>query len=100
MTEPTKQRIDAATIRHVADVARLELSDEEISEFLPQMEEILKSFSIIAEADISGCDISLQPVPLRDAFREDEVRPSLSQEDALSGTQHKKNGFFKGPKAL
>ena len=87
-------------IKHVADVARLKLLDEEIEEFIPQFKEVLDSFSKLQEVDTEGLQPSFQPVELKNALREDEIKECFSQDDALKNTEHKKDGFFKGPKAV
>ena len=93
-------QIDEKLIKHVAKVARLNLTETEIKEFLPQLKEILDTFSKIQEVDTKKTEPSFQPVELKNALREDIVKKSISQEDALKNTQHKKDGYFKGPKVI
>ncbi|HIH38066.1 Asp-tRNA(Asn)/Glu-tRNA(Gln) amidotransferase subunit GatC [Candidatus Woesearchaeota archaeon] len=88
------------TIKHVAQVARLELTTEEIAKFLPQLKDILEAFSDIAKVDTNNVPPSFQPVPLQDAVRDDEPKPCLTQDQALSLTEHKQDGYFKGPKII
>ena len=92
--------VDKELIKKVAELARLELSDKEIEIFLPELKEILNAFSKVDEVDTKGVKPSFQPVELKNFMREDEVEPSLSQEGALANTEHKKDGYFKGPKAV
>ena len=92
--------INKDIIKHVADVARINLTEKEVEEFLPQFKEILSYFSEIQEVNTDDCKISLQPVHISDAFREDEVKASLSTDEALANTEHKKEEYFKGPKAI
>ena len=92
--------IDAALIRKVAANARIELSEEEIREFVPQLKDILEHFSAINSADVKGIKPSAQPVEVRNVLRDDVIKKCLSQHDALSLTQHKKDGYFKGPRAV
>ncbi|HLC64592.1 MAG TPA: Asp-tRNA(Asn)/Glu-tRNA(Gln) amidotransferase subunit GatC [Candidatus Nanoarchaeia archaeon] len=93
-------KVDEKLIRHVAEVARLNLSDGEIKEFLPQLQEILNSFSELDKVDTGGLKPSFQPVLLKDALREDIEEECLSKEEALANTSHKKDGYFRGPKAV
>ena len=93
-------KIDKELIEHVAAVARLKLTDKEIDEFIPQLKEVLDAFSSLKEVDTKGVIPSFQPVELKNVFRDDVVSDSLSQEDALLNTEHKKDGYFKGPKAV
>jgi aspartyl-tRNA(Asn)/glutamyl-tRNA(Gln) amidotransferase subunit C len=92
--------IDKKLIERVAENARLYLSEEEKEKFVKELKEILNAFSQIDEVDTKGIPISLQPVELKNHMREDEPKPCLTQEDALSLSEHKKDGYFKGPKVV
>lgn len=93
-------KVDRELIEKVASVARLKLTDSEINEFIPQLKEILKSFSKIDEVDTEGIKPSFHPVELKNMMREDKQGKCLAQEEALSNTSHKKDGYFKGPRAV
>ena len=95
-----KAKVDEKLIEHVADVARLNLSEKEKKLFVKELKEILDSFSKLDEVDTKGIDVSLQPVELKNALREDKAKECLTQEEALSLTQNKKDGYFKGPRAI
>jgi len=90
--------VDKKLLLRVAANARLELSEAEVEEFLPQLQEILKAFSKLDELDVSNEKPSFQPLPLENVARLDTVEKCLSQEEALKNTKHKKDGFFMGPK--
>lgn len=92
--------LDKGLIKDVAKNAKLELTKEEIDEFLPQLKEIFETFSAINEVDTKGDEMSIQPVKIRNALREDEIGECLLQEDALKNSNHTKDGYFKGPKAV
>lgn len=92
--------IDKKIIERVAANSRLNLTEKEISEFLPQLQEVLEFFSKIDEAKTDDVKISLQPIELKNIMREDEVKESLNQDTALSNTKNKKDGYFKGPKSI
>lgn len=87
-------------ILRVAKNARLMLTSEEAEEFVPEFKEILEAFSVLNELDLGKGELSMHPLPLRNALREDIPEPSLSREEILSNTKHKKDGYFLGPKAL
>lgn len=93
-------RIDKEVVEHVADLARLNLSEEEVKEFLPQLREVLESFSKIDEVDVKDAKPSFQPIELKNAMREDEATKCLSQEEALRNSPNTKDGYFKGPRAI
>ena len=95
-----RQKIDRALLLKVAANARLNLTEQEIQKFLPQLGAVLESFSKIDEIDVSKEEPSFQPIPLKNVFREDKAGKCLSQEEALANTQHKKDGYFKGPRVV
>ena len=92
--------VDRKLLEHVAELARLKLNEEEIKKFLPQLKEILEFFSKLKDIDTDNVKPSFQPVELKNAMREDKEEQCLSQDDALSLTEHKKDGYFKGPRAI
>jgi aspartyl-tRNA(Asn)/glutamyl-tRNA(Gln) amidotransferase subunit C len=92
--------VDKKLITHVAEVARLNLTEAEIKEFLPQLKEIIKAFSEIQEVNTDNTRPSYHPIELKNALREDNPKPGLSNEEALRNTLHKKEGYFKGPRIL
>ncbi|MBI4452051.1 Asp-tRNA(Asn)/Glu-tRNA(Gln) amidotransferase subunit GatC [Candidatus Woesearchaeota archaeon] len=92
--------IDRKLLEHVAEVARLKLTEKETERFLPQMKELLEYFSQLKDIDTDNIKPSFQPVEMKNAMREDNEKECLSQDDALSLTEHKKDGYFKGPRAV
>jgi aspartyl-tRNA(Asn)/glutamyl-tRNA(Gln) amidotransferase subunit C len=90
--------VDRELLLRVAANARISLSEAEIEKFLPQLQEILKAFGKLDEIDVSNEKPSFQPIPLENVARIDLVEKSLSQEEALKNTKHKKGGYFMGPK--
>jgi len=92
--------IDRKLLEHVAEIARLKLTEEEIRKFLPQLKEALEFFSQLKEVNTDNVKPSFQPVELKNVMREDKEKECLSQDDALSLTEHKKDGYFKGPRAV
>lgn len=93
-------KLDKALMEKVARNARLNLSEEEIKKFLPELNGVLDYFSTIAEADTRNIQPSFHPIEIKNVMRDDIVEECLSQEEALSNAKHKKDGFFKGPKVV
>ncbi|MFH1456364.1 MAG: Asp-tRNA(Asn)/Glu-tRNA(Gln) amidotransferase subunit GatC [archaeon] len=93
-------KINKNLIEQVAKNARLNLTKKEVEEFLPQLKQVLETFSIVSKADTKNTEPSFHPIKLENVTRKDEVEDSLSREEALSNTKHKKDGYFKGPKVL
>ncbi len=95
-----KPKVDRELLLKVAANARLTLSKKEVKKFLPQFEAVLGSFSKLDKLDVSNEKPSFQPMPVKNVFRKDVAGKCLSQEEALSNTKHKKDGYFKGPRVL
>lgn len=76
--------IDRQTIVHVADLARIRLSDEETLRFTGQLSVVLDAVARLGEIDTSAVLPSASVLPLRDVQREDEARPGLTNEQALA----------------
>ena len=90
-------KIDVA---YVAELARLELTDEEKTVFQPQLENIVKYVEKISEVDVEGVEPMMHGRPLVNAFREDVVRPSLDREAALSNAPARVGDEFLLPKIV
>ena len=95
-----KAEISKELIGHVAEIARLKLTDKEIEKFSKELKDIIDVFSKIDKVDAKNIETSLQPVELKNMLREDVEEKTFSQEDALSLSEHKKDGYFKGPRAV
>lgn len=93
-------KIDKKLIRHVAELARLDLTEEEVARFQPQLKDIIETFSQLDKVDTSDIVETVQPVEKSDSLRDDKVGPCLTQKEALSQSEHTKDGYFKGPKAV
>lgn len=82
-------------IDHIAKLASLPLTDEEKEKFGKQLSSILDYFEKLNQVDTSKVEPTSQVTNLENVFKDDETKPSLSQEDALKNTNSKHNGFFK-----
>ncbi len=85
--------VDADEVRHVADLARVDLAEAELERFAEQFGEILDAFETLEEVPEVEREADLVNV-----MRPDEVRDSLDQEQALQNAPEDEEGFFKGPK--
>lgn len=82
-------------IKHIAKLANLEITPQEESKFEKQITDILEYVEKINTADVKDVEPTSQVTGLENITRPDETSPSLSQEDALSGTKNLHNGMFK-----
>ena len=98
--KPSRAQIPLETVRKVAAIARLDLTEEELQTFQADLNNILESFKILDKAKVAGVDPSFQPLPVKDVLRKDEIETYLGREKALENTKHKQEGHFKGPKVI
>ena len=87
-------------VRHLADLARIELDDAELDHLAPQLSVILESIASIAEVAAADIPPTSHAIPLTNVYREDVVRPSLTAEQALSGAPASEQGRFSVPRIL
>ncbi len=92
--------INKTLIEKIAQLARINLTDKEVNKFKPQFKEILDVFSKLDEVNVDNVEPSFQPVELKNFMRDDKTEPCLLQEDALENSPNKKDGYFKGPRAV
>ena len=90
-------KIDVA---YVAELARLELTDDEKALFQGQLESIVGYVDKISEVDVEGVEPTMHGRRLVNAFREDEVRPSMDRELALANAPARTETDFKLPKIV
>lgn len=85
--------VDRDTVEHVAGLARIDLSDAQIEQFRDEFAAILQYFDRLDEVPETD-----QPAGPDAELREDEVRESLSQSEALANAADTEDGYFKGPR--
>jgi aspartyl-tRNA(Asn)/glutamyl-tRNA(Gln) amidotransferase subunit C len=84
---------------HVARLARLALTEEELDRFAGQLDAILEAVGKVAELDLSGVEPTLHPLALSNVWAEDEPRPCLPVEEALANAPEAEDGAFRVPSA-
>ncbi|KKU09396.1 MAG: aspartyl/glutamyl-tRNA amidotransferase subunit C [Candidatus Woesebacteria bacterium GW2011_GWB1_45_5] len=90
-------KLKKSDVLHVAKLAKLKLTEEEIEKFTPQLSNIVDFVGQLSEVDIKGIDPTSQTTGLENVYRKDEARSSqgLTQDEAISGTDETHNGYFK-----
>jgi aspartyl-tRNA(Asn)/glutamyl-tRNA(Gln) amidotransferase subunit C len=84
-------------VLHVARLARLELSEEEVARFQEQLSAILEAVGKVSELDLEGVEPTSHPLALVNVLAEDEPRPSLSRDEALANAPDPDGGAFGVP---
>lgn len=94
------RRITLDQVRHVAHLARLELSEEALHTYREQLDAILGYMEELDALDVSGVEPTHHAVPMDAPLREDRVEPSLSREEALEGAPLAEDGGFAVPRVM
>lgn len=92
--------ISREELAHLADLARIDLSDAELDHLAPQLSVILESVASINAVASDDIPPTSHALPLTNVFREDVVRPGLTAEEALSGAPEVAQQRFKVPRIL
>ena len=87
-------------VKYVAHLARLNLTPEEEQKFGAQLGQVLGYIEKLNQVDVSKVEPTAHAVPLVNVTRPDEVRPSISNEEALQNAPAKANGLFIVPKIV
>ena len=87
-------------VKYVAQLARIALTPDEEKNLAKQLGGILGYIEKLNELDVTGVEPTAHAVPLVNVTRADEVRPSLSHEDALRNAPRQANGLFVVPKIV
>lgn len=93
-------RITRDDVAHVARLARLDLSDEELDRFAGQLATVLEHADGVAALDTAGVPPTAHPLPLENVLRDDRPRPSLDREELLAMAPAAEAGRFRVPRIL
>ena len=90
--------ISEEQVRHVAMLARLRLTDDQVTTLQHELSGILIEVERISALDLEGVEPTSHAVAVTNVARADEIRPGLSQEDALRNAPEQQDGAFLIPK--
>jgi aspartyl-tRNA(Asn)/glutamyl-tRNA(Gln) amidotransferase subunit C len=93
-------RLTREDVAHVAGLARLHLSDEELDLFTGQLASVLDHAADVASLDLAGVEPTAHPLPVSNVFRSDEVRPSLDRDELLAQAPSVEDHRFRVPRIL
>lgn len=82
-------------VLHIARLARIDLTPEDVDRFASQLSSILNHFQALAALDTDDVEPTAHPLPLSNVMRNDSVTPSLSQDDALANAPRAEDGYFR-----
>ena len=89
--------IDREQVLHVARLARLALTEEEVERFGAQLNDILAAVSKVSELDLEDVPPTSHPLDLVNVWGDDEPRPSLAPDQALGNAPDRDGDFFRVP---
>lgn len=92
--------ISRAEVAHLARLARLAVTEEELDLFAGQLQQILDAVARVSEVAAVDVASTSHAVPLTNVFRRDEVRPSLDRNEVLAGAPAAEDGRFRVPRIL
>jgi aspartyl-tRNA(Asn)/glutamyl-tRNA(Gln) amidotransferase subunit C len=92
--------MDKETVQHIASLARLVVTEEEISVFTKQIGSILHYVETLSAADTAGVEPMASVSPRHDPLRDDEVQASMPREKLLQNGPDIKNDCFAVPKMM
>ena len=88
-------RLSIEEVRHIALLARVAMTDEELERMRDQMSNILEQFDVLQQVDTKGVEPTGHFADLESVMRDDEVRPSASKEDVLANAPHREDDFLR-----
>ncbi|GBD98993.1 glutamyl-tRNA(Gln) amidotransferase subunit C [bacterium BMS3Abin07] len=93
-------KIKKNEVIHIAELSRLKLSDEEVSRFQIQLSGILEYIEKLNEIDVLDIKPTSHVLQLDNVFRDDELKKSMTAEDALSNAPDRSGNFYRVPRII
>lgn len=87
-------------VAHVARLARLELSDEELDRYTDQLGQVLAHAADVASLDLSGVPPTAHPLPVANVLRPDEVRAGVDRDEVLAAAPDVEDHRFRVPRIV
>jgi aspartyl-tRNA(Asn)/glutamyl-tRNA(Gln) amidotransferase subunit C len=92
--------ISRQDVQHVARLARLHLTDDELERMREQLDAILAYVDKLRQLDVEGVEPTSHAVPLVDVMRDDALAPCLTQDEALANAPDRVDAFFRVPRII
>jgi aspartyl-tRNA(Asn)/glutamyl-tRNA(Gln) amidotransferase subunit C len=88
-------KLERDAVLHIAKLARVELTEQEIDTFSEQLSGIIEHFDVLNTVDTEGVEPTAHTLPLRNVMAEDESRPSLTREEVLAMAPNTEAGYLR-----
>lgn len=93
-------KLSKQEVMHIATLCRVGMTDADLEKFSDQLSNILDQFEVLKSVNTDNVPPTAHSIPLNNVWREDEARPSLSEEDTLRNAPDKEEGFIKVKQVL
>ena len=93
-------KVSKEEIKHIADLARLEIDESEIDNYILNLQDILNFANIVNNAPVENLDVTIGANEAKNVFRKDEVEVFEDNEALLANAKEKERNMFKIPKVL
>ena len=93
-------QVSKEEILHIANLARLDLNDNEVDKYIENLQDILNFANIVNNAPVEGLDITIGANEAKNIFRKDEIKRFEDTESLLQNAETKEQNMFKIPKVI
>jgi aspartyl-tRNA(Asn)/glutamyl-tRNA(Gln) amidotransferase subunit C len=100
VSQPAPGGLGRQDVAHVARLARLALSDEELDRYTDQLAQVLAHAADVAALDLTGVRPTAHPLPVTNVLRPDEPRPGLDRDEVLAAAPEVEDHRFKVPRIV
>jgi aspartyl-tRNA(Asn)/glutamyl-tRNA(Gln) amidotransferase subunit C len=88
-------KLSREEVLHIARLARMGVTDEEVDKLCEQLSDILDNFEVLSQVDTDNVPPTAQSIALQNVGRDDAVLPSIPPDDALSNAPRREQDYFK-----
>lgn len=92
--------ISKKDVEHVALLSRLELTETEKGQYADELSKIFNHVEQLKDLDVTDVEPTAHPLAMKDVLRKDEIRPSLTNDQALANAPDDEDGCFKVPQIV
>ena len=93
-------QVSKEEILHIANLARLDLNENEVDKYIENLQDILNFANIVNNAPVEGLDITIGANEAKNQFRKDEIKRFEDTESLLQNAETKEQNMFKIPKVI
>ena len=93
-------QVSKEEILHIANLARLDLNENEVDKYIENLQDILNFANIVNNAPVEGLDITIGANEAKNIFRKDEIKRLEDTESLLQNAETKEPNMFKIPKVI